>query len=205
MERINSEWLDLYNYIYENYEPNAGEIFCALELLKDSLKSTREKIEESTMSGLKYGKVENFESLLDVVKRVNEFVKIETTIAEYLDCFSLKEDMDDIQDKDLDDETENEIKREIPNYKAYIVDQEKPHTLDESFSHKRVCGFFLNNKRYNVSNWAENLVKSSITVLLRGLKGNILCCIAQEKRTILNSKVQIFMYGQDIAQMTFVL
>lgn len=156
MERISAELLDLYRYVYEKHKSKAGDLYCALELLLDSLKSTRETIEESAINNIKFGKIDTFDELSEAVKRVNEFNNIETSISEYLDCFSLKSEAD--QDKELEDEPEIEEKRKIPNYKEYEVSQDKPHTLEESFTHRKVCGFSLNNNHYDVANWQAMLV-----------------------------------------------
>lgn len=149
MGKLNSELLDLYRFIDENYNPQAKDIYYSLELLSSSIDDTKNAMTKTIQNNASdFSKVNLLSSYAEKIKN------IEDLIDDYLDSFSINSSDD--EDKIEEDEDE---KREIPNYKDYEVDQEIPHLLTESFTYKKICGFFINNIRYNINDWKSALVK----------------------------------------------
>lgn len=148
MESLNTELLDLYKFIEENYKSQSNDIFYYLELLLDSIINTKNALgEDIKKNSHNFSKIE---SLLNYAKKIES---IEKTANCYLNAFSLNSSPES-EEMEEDDE-----KCPIPNYKEYEVDQEVPHLLTENFTHKKICSFLLENIRYNVGTWQSALIK----------------------------------------------
>ena len=59
-------------------------------------------------------------------------------------------------DRDI---TQDEMDTLPTDYSKYNVDNSKPHTLDETFTHKKICAFMFRREKYVVNNWQDTLVK----------------------------------------------
>ncbi|HHU18230.1 MAG TPA: hypothetical protein GXZ70_08515 [Clostridiales bacterium] len=70
--------------------------------------------------------------------------------------------MDSESDEEEFEEELDEIEEQktIPNYSDYEVDSSIPHTLYESFTHKKVAAFSFNNTRYPARNWKDVLLQT---------------------------------------------
>lgn len=49
--------------------------------------------------------------------------------------------------------------QEKVDYAKYAVDSSKPHTLNENYTHKKICRFMYNGTKYNVTDWTDALIK----------------------------------------------
>lgn len=150
MENLNEKLLGLYQFVSENYKSNANDIFYSMELLIESVRDSKNSILKSVQSA------DDFDKISELTGYGKSIKEIEGILNSYLDAFaamSTNENDDGIDEESLDSE------KTIPNYKDYEVDTEIPHLLTESFTHKKICGFFLNNIRYNVADWKTTLVK----------------------------------------------
>ena len=149
MEKLNEDIIELYKFIEENYKSHSDDIFYYLELLLDSIKNTKIALQDDIQKNSR-----NFSKTILLSGYGRKIENIENIVGDYLDSFSLNSsnNIEDIEEED-------DEKRIIPNYKDYEVDQEIPHLLTESFTHKKICSFFLENIRYNVSDWKSALVK----------------------------------------------
>ena len=58
-----------------------------------------------------------------------------------------------------DDNEDSEDEKVIPNYQDYQVNPDIPHLLTESFKNKKICGFMIDNIRYNADKWKIALKK----------------------------------------------
>ena len=45
------------------------------------------------------------------------------------------------------------------DYADFDVDNMEPHTLDEDFEYKKICGFEINGIRFEVSSWQDALIQ----------------------------------------------
>jgi len=149
MDTLNENLLSLYQFISENYKTNANDIFYSIEFLIESIRDSKNSILKSVQNE------DDFDKISELTEYGKLIMKIERALNSYLDSFAA---MSPESDEDVEDESpENE--KAIPNYRDYEVDSEIPHLLTESFTHKKICGFFLNNVRYNVSDWKSSLLK----------------------------------------------
>ena len=46
----------------------------------------------------------------------------------------------------------------LPDYESYTVDASIPYSLNESFTHKKVCAFSIRDAKYDVTDWQDLLV-----------------------------------------------
>lgn len=151
----NDSFVKVYEFLLENAPETAHDVYEGLEMFK---------------AGLEYG----YEAICKLirenctdfsrVKTISEYGKtlddLQKQVSDYLAEFSMKVS---IEDEDFEDEPiadENEDDKSV-NYDDYRVNSEIPHTLSESFMHKRICGFMLNNTRYEVGTWKDALITIS--------------------------------------------
>lgn len=150
MENLNIDFLELYKFLDEYYKPQSEDVFYSLELLLESIRNSKNAISESIRDNSR-----DFTKLSSLLNYAKKIEKIENILNDYLDSFVISYS----NDEEIIDEEDDDEKRNIPNYKEFEVDQEIPHLLTESFTHKKICSFFLNNIRYNTSDWKSALVK----------------------------------------------
>lgn len=146
---LDEKMLGLYQLICDNYQSNAEDIFCSMEFLIESVSNSKNAILQSIQNE------KDFDRIFELTEYGKYVEKIEKTLNTYLDAFASMSasECTDVEDENLESE------KTIPNYKDYEVDPEIPHLLTESFTYKKICGFFLNNVRYNVSEWKTTLIK----------------------------------------------
>lgn len=117
-------------------------------------------------------------SLIELLKSINSFQTEINNITEIL----LDKDENEIQ-KEIDESLSDEDteKKEIIDYSTYQVDTTIPHSLKESFTHKRPCGFSISGNYFPVSdmrsiliNTCEYLAKENITIMQSFLKDPIM-------------------------------
>lgn len=150
MKNLNIDFLELYKFLDVNYKPQSEDVFYSLELLLESIRNSKNAILETMKDNV--GDLAKVSSLLKYAEKIEN---IENILNDYLDSFVISYS----NDEEIIDDDEDDEKRNIPNYKEFEVDQETPHLLTESFTHKKICSFFFNNIRYNTSDWKSALVK----------------------------------------------
>lgn len=156
MEGLSKESLvELYQFISNSYRTKADDIFCALEFLIEGVREVKEEINQSIRKKTGEGG-DCFDDISMLSQHGKDARSIEEFLKSYMDIFAVT-----LQNSEMNyDETESaEDEKEIPNYKDYEVDTEVPHLLSESFTYKKVCGFFLCNVRYNVADWKSMLIR----------------------------------------------
>lgn len=142
----------LLEQIKANFPQKAIDISESLELLKESISDTIEKISVKTKASMD--------------SRDFEKSKVYSQMAEEVYIYESK--IDEIKNKldvaggDIEEETDEETeKRTIPDYSQYTVDYNIEHTLYEDFTHKRPFGFKINNNHIiEVKTWQGMLVKT---------------------------------------------
>lgn len=53
----------------------------------------------------------------------------------------------------------NQVEKTTVNYDDYLVDRNVVHSLYENFTYKRPCGFQIEEKRFEIKDWKEMLIK----------------------------------------------
>lgn len=118
-------------------------------MLLDTLRITRTDI------GIKLQQANNSKdfTLLEQLAAVSrELADFESKIQDYLNLF----EMDFIQDK-----SESNAEKSLPDYDKYKVDTNIEHTLYENFSHKRPFAFEIEGQKVMVDTWIDMLIKTA--------------------------------------------
>lgn len=142
---------EIINSIKELYPNEANDIAEALELLLDSINSVIIEMQNSSSQAFKERDFSKGKLLIELAENVNQYeVQLQ----------SLKDSLELDTLVISDESDENEDKRTIPNYDAYVVDNQVQHTLYESFTHKKPFAFEINGEKYNVRTWQEMMLKT---------------------------------------------
>lgn len=148
MDKLNTEILELYKFIDENYKNQSEKIFYYLELILDCIKNTKSELRKDISKNLAdFSKVEN---LSGYARRIESF---ESIIGNYLDSFSLV-NSNNIQESLFDDKqaiNSNNIKFEDD----FVLS----HLLNEPFTNKKISAFIFEGIKYEVNDWKSALLK----------------------------------------------
>lgn len=154
MDKVNAEIVELFKFVCKNYKRDANNIFDSMEFLLESIRDTNKSIKKTINPD-----GNSYEEMISLIKYGQEIENVEKILCSYLDSFAQVQVPEDIFDESDNGEEDDDDERAIPNYENYKVDAEVPHLLSESFTHKKICGFFLCNKKYVVADWKATLVK----------------------------------------------
>lgn len=142
------------DYLNQYFSEDAREVADSLGLLNMALDDVLIHANVQLTQFHKEKKYNEAETMLTVSKLVSGVQSQISDVANQL-CDDEAEDSED-NDEDVD---EKELK-ELPNYADYAVDETVPHTLYESFTHKKTVGFSLYGKHYPAKDWQDVLVKT---------------------------------------------
>ena len=145
MDKLNTEILELYKFIEDNYKNESDEIYYSLELLLNCLVNTKNALANdiSKNSG-------NLSKVGYLYTYATKIENLEEIIGNYLSAFV--SDNSNTTEKLKYDDGEKQI---VKNYNDY----ETPHLLSESFTYKKICAFSFENNKYNVNDWKSALIK----------------------------------------------
>jgi hypothetical protein len=147
------ELKDIIAAVKTDFPKKAIDLSESLELLNETISDTMNpinvKINEAFLNR-DFNTREKFDQMVIAI------YKYEQLIAEIVN--QLEVELLDIQPEDNVIEKE---KKDTPNYAEYYVDTNNVHTLYEDFTHKRPCGFRINEERVvEVTTWKEMLVNT---------------------------------------------
>lgn len=152
---INDSFVKVYEFLLENAPETARDVFEGLEMFKTGLECGYDAI-----SKLIRENSNDFSRVMAISEYGKTLDSLQREVSDYLAEFSMKVSVDDEDSEDDQLADENEDDKSV-NYADYRVNSEIPHTLSESFMHKKLCGFMLNNIRYEVGTWKDALIKIS--------------------------------------------
>lgn len=152
---INDSFVKVYEFLLENAPETARDVFEGLEMFKTGLECGYDAI-----SKLIRENSNDFSRVMTISEYGKTLDSLQREVSDYLAEFSMKVSVDDEDSEDDQLADENEDDKSV-NYADYRVNSEIPHTLSESFMHKKICGFMLNNIRYEVGTWKDALIKIS--------------------------------------------
>lgn len=125
----------------------------SLELLNETINDTMNSINEKVNEAFQLRDFSEIDKYKELTMAIHHYEK---NIEELIKNLEVETQEPDIEDSDEDVE-----KRQIPNYAEYLVDTNVEHTLYEDFTHKRPCGFKINERQIiEVTTWKEMLVKT---------------------------------------------
>lgn len=145
------ELIEITKVIKERFPKKAIDISESLELLKETVSDTMDEVNNVAN---KTFQDRNFNAR-DEYNRIITFIfKYEKMIDELIQKLEVDTSTNDIVEEEKEE-------KKIPNYADYLVDSNIEHTLYEDFTHKRPCGFKINDQQtIEVSTWKEVLVKT---------------------------------------------
>lgn len=156
--RCKMEQIDLNKLIdlIKVYFPQDGfEISDALDLLNLALEGLLNSA-NNVMTEL--NKSKDYDKSMELLEFSKSISTLQGKINKYSNLISMNSETDEEEIEDELDEIEEQ--RTIPNYADYVVDSSIPHTLYESFTHKKVTAFSFDNIRYPADNWKDVLIKT---------------------------------------------
>ena len=126
---------------------NVVDLFESLDLVKETIGDTLNHLDTEVTEALKNRDFETRKKLNTLIDELQELDAILTLL--------------EIDYSVRSEESNDEIKKDIPNYEDYIVDTNVEHTLYENFQHKRPYGFMVNDdKLIKVNSWKEMNVQT---------------------------------------------
>lgn len=136
--------------------PNSIEdIREALDLLLNSIDSAIDLVGERVNKAYLDRDFKKLNELSSKSEELNlEVKKLENKISELdniIDNLSV-----DVERKDICDMSD----KDTPNYSDYLVDTEIEHSLYESLTYKRPCGFEIEGKKFEVKDWKGCLIET---------------------------------------------
>lgn len=145
MDKLNTEILELYKFIEDNYKNESDEIYYSLELLLNCLVNTKNALANdiSKNSG-------NLSKVGYLYTYATKIENLEEIIGNYLSAFV--SDNSNTTEKLKYDDGEKQI---VKNYNDY----ETPHLLSESFTNKKISVFIFEGIKYEVNDWKSALLK----------------------------------------------
>lgn len=145
MDKLNTEILELYKFIEDNYKNESDEIYYSLELLLNCLVNTKNALANdiSKNSG-------NLSKVGYLYTYATKIENLEEIIGNYLSSFV--SDNSNTTEKLKYDDGEKQI---VKNYNDY----ETPHLLSESFTNKKISAFIFEGIKYEVNDWKSALLK----------------------------------------------
>lgn len=151
---MNHDYVKTFEYLEENCKAEASDVYYALEFLVESIRRTKSAISKTIQLN-----PTDFDKISEISKYGKNAEEIEKILNEYLDSFAVGniELSEPIGDEDEEDDIK--IKKIIPNYHDYDVNQKIPHLLTENFTFKKACGFMFEEIRYDVKNWKDLLAQ----------------------------------------------
>lgn len=152
---INNEQLtSLADFVKEQCQKDANDLTDALSFVNlalDGVYDSAYTIASKFISDRNPSKasplLEKMEHIIEVKKSVDE-------------CILLLEDEEALEEELKAENMDEELEcRQLPNYAAYSIDTNVPHTLYENFTYTKACGFSLLGNYYDAKDMRDVLVK----------------------------------------------
>lgn len=153
---MNEKYEKLFRFIVDTDKECSAELLHALKSLKanfdNALTITKKQIQLSTEKN----SFDDISQIAESCQQISEIsIRIENTIA----LMEVKP-----SNKEIVFEGNANIEKKISSrkpidYADFDVDNMEPHTLDEDFEYKKICGFEINGIRFEVSSWQDALIQ----------------------------------------------
>lgn len=143
---------DLINKLKEELPDKAIDISESLDLLNETVQDSIEAINHKNSTALKNRNYDHSRLYVDMAEKADSYIKSIQTVINMLE----------VEPFEVKDETEEEEEKKIiPNYAAYIVDSNVEHTLHENFTHIRPAAFKINDHHIvEAKTWQNMLMKT---------------------------------------------
>jgi len=138
--------------IKQDFPNDAADISDALEILSLALDGLRDNANRRMKA---HADEKDYEKSTDFLQLSKAVSSLQETLLEYTSILVDEKETDEVFEPDISQE-----QREIPNYAAYTVDSTVPHTLYDSFTHKKATAFSINGIRYEAKDWKDVLLQT---------------------------------------------
>lgn len=142
-------------YARKFFPQHAAEISDALEMFGFTLDDLLNKLNGELMLAHKNREYDKSNELVELSKTVTE---IQDEISRYVALMHIEEE--DEEEETAEEEEPDSGQKTVLDYAQYAVDSTVPHSVDESFTNTKVAAFMLKNKRLEVNNWKDMLLKT---------------------------------------------
>lgn len=153
---MNEKYEKLFRFIVETDKECSAELLHALKSLKanfdNALTITKKQIQLSTEKN-------SFDDISQIAESCQQISEISIRIENAIALMEVKP-----SNKEIVFEGNANIEKKISSrkpidYADFDVDNMEPHTLDEDFEYKKICGFEINGIRFEVSSWQDALIQ----------------------------------------------
>lgn len=155
---------EVYQYLNENEPKLANQICYASELLLSHIDEAIEVLRERRKQAVEIeddvecDRLKNYRDMLKEYKKdINTYLNYATRKTQPVS--NEKEDSPFIPGFESEiDITQDELYKNPTDYSRYNINSSKPHSLDEDFTHTKICAFMFRNKKYKVKSWQDAIV-----------------------------------------------
>ena len=153
---MNEKYEKLFRFIVDTDKECSAELLHALKSLKanfdNALTITKKQIQLSTEKN-------SFDDISQIAESCQKISEISIRIENAIALMEVKP-----SNKEIVFEGNANIEKKISSrkpidYADFDVDNMEPHTLDEDFEYKKICGFEINGIRFEVSSWQDALIQ----------------------------------------------
>lgn len=153
---MNEKYEKLFRFIVDTDKECSAELLHVLRSLKanfdNALTITKKQIQLSTEKN-------SFDDISRIAESCQQISEISIRIENAIALMEVKP-----SNKEIVFEGNTNIEKKISSrkpidYADFDVDNMEPHTLDEDFEYKKICGFEINGIRFEVSSWQDALIQ----------------------------------------------
>lgn len=153
---MNEKYEKLFRFIVDTDKECSAELLHALKSLKanfdNALTITKKQIQLSTEKN-------SFDDISQIAESCQQISEISIRIENAIALMEVKP-----SNKEIVFEGNANIEKKISSrkpidYADFDVDNMEPHTLDEDFEYKKICGFEISGIRFEVSSWQDALIQ----------------------------------------------
>lgn len=145
---------DLITAVKEGFPDKAIDISESLELLKETINDTMDKINGQVSHAYTKRDFDGVRHFAQLGEKINHYEQKIEHLIELLEVEGTNENFNEEEPGKVEITT-------LPNYSAYLVDTKVEHTLYENFTHKRPFGFRINNEQIlEVKTWQEMFIRT---------------------------------------------
>ena len=153
---MNEKYEKLFRFIVDTDKECSAELLHALKSLKanfdNALTITKKQIQLSTEKN-------SFDDISQIAESCQQISEISIRIENAIALMEVKPSNKEIVFESNANIEKKISSRKLIDYADFDVDNMEPHTLDEDFEYKKICGFEINGIRFEVSSWQDALIQ----------------------------------------------
>ena len=153
---MEKKYKELFSYISDTDESCASDILYSLELVKTSLNTTLKRIKREIQIATDQ---DSFDGIGKIAGYCKEITEINQEIEQLISALHFNTVVQSADTNDRGLQSASIQNSHAIDYTDFDVSRTDPHTLDESFEHKKICGLKIHGTSISVENWQDALVK----------------------------------------------